>query len=69
MRSGILSRAAFAASLMRIATAQESVPQDLKAGFESSGKEVQVSYTNNAAEGFLDGASFSQDGKSNQGLL
>lgn len=54
--------AAFAMAMAQFAEAQDSVPQDLQAGFESSGKEVQVSYTNNAVSGFSDGTSFEKDG-------
>lgn len=53
-----------AGAVFQFAAAQQSeiVPQELQGGFESSGVELQVSYTGDAVNGFLDGASFSKDG-------
>ncbi|KAJ4369193.1 hypothetical protein N0V83_006278 [Neocucurbitaria cava] len=55
---------AFAAAVLSVTRAQQSstiVPQDLQTGFKSSDKQVQVSYTNDAVEGFVDGTSFDKD--------
>jgi hypothetical protein len=50
-------------SLLHLATAQKAsiVPQDLSTDF-SSDTQVQVSYTNEAVNGFADGTTFSKDG-------
>jgi hypothetical protein len=47
------------------AVAQQSniVPEDLRGGFVSQGTEVQVSYVNEAVNGFSDGTVFEKDGK------
>lgn len=62
MLSKYLHHAVFAASIIGIATAQGSqiVPQDLQAAFTDS-IEVQVSYTGDAVNGFLDGDTFEKD--------
>jgi hypothetical protein len=51
-------------SLLHLATAQKAsiVPQDLSTDFSSSDTQVQVSYTNEAVNGFADGTTFSKDG-------
>jgi len=55
---------ALIATLLHLTTAQQSniVPEDLRGGFRSSGTEVQVSYTNEAVNGFKDGTLFNKDG-------
>lgn len=60
-----LRHAAFVATSLRLTLAQQSniVPEDLRSGFQGSGTEVQVSYTNEAVNGFKDGTSFNKDGK------
>jgi hypothetical protein len=65
MRTTYLLRyVALAATMFGFATAQDSVPKDLTAAFADSGVELQVSFTNNAVDGFKDGISFGKDGKS-----
>jgi hypothetical protein len=50
-------------SLFSRATAQKStIPSDLSTAFSSSGTELQVSYTNQAVNGFQDGTTFQKDG-------
>jgi hypothetical protein len=60
-----LRHAAFVATLLHHTIAQQSktVPQDLQGGFVSQGIEMQVSYTNEAVNGFRDGTSFDKNGK------
>ncbi|CAO2651286.1 Nn.00g095830.m01.CDS01 [Neocucurbitaria sp. VM-36] len=54
---------AFFTTILTVTRAQQSniVPEDLQGGFKSAGKEVQVSYTNQAVEGFKDGTTFEKD--------
>lgn len=62
-----LRHTAFVAILLQLTAAQQQskiVPQDLQGGFSSSDTAVQVSYTNQAVDGFADGTSFSKDGRS-----
>jgi hypothetical protein len=57
---------AFVAGLLQTAAAQQQskiIPQDLQSAFSSSDTALQVSYTNQAVDGFADGTSFSKDGK------
>jgi hypothetical protein len=58
---------ALIAILAQLSTAQKSriIPQDLQGGL-AGGTDVQVSYTNQAVNGFTDGTSFSKDGKCRQ---
>ncbi|KAF2829889.1 hypothetical protein CC86DRAFT_317250, partial [Ophiobolus disseminans] len=58
-----LRHTALIATLLQFTSAQQSkiVPEDLRAGFRSSGTEVQVSYTNEAVNGFKDGTLFEKD--------
>jgi hypothetical protein len=61
-----IKQTALVAALLHIAAAQQKsniVPEDLKAGFKSSGTEMQASYTNEAVNGFRDGTLFTKDGK------
>jgi hypothetical protein len=60
-----LRHAAIVATLLHHTIAQQSkiVPQDLQGGFVSKGIEMQVSYTNEAVNGFKDGTSFDKDGR------
>jgi hypothetical protein len=64
MAFACLRHSALLAILAQITGAQDSkiVPQDLQSGL-AGGTQVQVSYTNNAVNGFQDGQSFSKDGK------
>jgi hypothetical protein len=57
--------AALIAALLQHTIAQQSniVPEDLRGGFTSKDTEVQVSYTNEAVNGFKDGTLFSKDGE------
>jgi hypothetical protein len=54
---------ALIALLAQLSAAQQSkiIPQDLQGGL-SGGTQLQVSYTNEAVNGFTDGTSFSKDG-------
>ncbi|KAF1851695.1 uncharacterized protein K460DRAFT_270649 [Cucurbitaria berberidis CBS 394.84] len=63
MASRYFRQAAVITALLVVTRAQQSdvVPEDLRAGFKSTGKEVQVSYTNEAVNGFEDGTSFEKD--------
>ncbi|KAF2190470.1 hypothetical protein K469DRAFT_697730 [Zopfia rhizophila CBS 207.26] len=58
MLSKYIYRTALVAIIAKLAGAQDSIPDDLKAGFQSSGIELQVSYTGNAVTGFTDGSDF-----------
>lgn len=64
MAINYLRHTAFIAILAQISGAQQSkiIPQDLQRGL-ADGTEVQVSYTNEAINGFQDGTSFSKDGE------
>ena len=55
---------ALVATLLRLTAAQQSnmIPEDLRSGFRSTGKEVQVSYTDEAVNGLKDGTLFDKDG-------
>jgi hypothetical protein len=57
--------AALIATLLQHTVAQQSniVPEDLRDGFGSEETGVQVSYTNEAVNGFRDGTLFSKDGE------
>ncbi|KAF2027533.1 hypothetical protein EK21DRAFT_22689, partial [Setomelanomma holmii] len=50
-------------ALLQLTAAQQStiVPDDLQSGFSDSDVEIQVSYTNQAVDGFKDGTSFTKD--------
>lgn len=63
MFSKILQSSTALAAIISIAAAQKQtiIPDDMKAGFRS-GKEVQVSFTNEAVNGFKDGTLFEKDG-------
>ncbi|KAF2017211.1 hypothetical protein BU24DRAFT_432007 [Aaosphaeria arxii CBS 175.79] len=52
--------AALAITLLKFATAQDSIPADLSQGFRS-GTGVQVSYEGEAENGFSDGETFEKD--------
>ncbi|ORY18852.1 hypothetical protein BCR34DRAFT_472896 [Clohesyomyces aquaticus] len=58
-----LQHAVSAAAVVSLANAKPSkiVPQDLQVGFAESGVDVQVSFTNNAADGFSDGTTFAKN--------
>ena len=56
----------YAAALLSVANAQKTskiVPSDLSADFSASDTELQVSYTNDAVNGFTDGTTFDKNGK------
>ncbi|KAF2798532.1 hypothetical protein K505DRAFT_267501 [Melanomma pulvis-pyrius CBS 109.77] len=53
-----LRHAALAATFFGFSAAQDTVPSDLAVAFGPSGTELQVSYTNNAVDGFDDGTTF-----------
>jgi len=60
-----LKHTALLATLLHLTAAQQKsniIPDDLKAGFASSGTEMQVSFTNEAVNGFRDGTLFDKDG-------
>ncbi|KAF1940652.1 hypothetical protein EJ02DRAFT_494360 [Clathrospora elynae] len=59
MAIGYLRQAALVAAFTKFATAQEStiIPSDLTPGFIPNGDTVQVSYTNDAVDGFQDDVS------------
>ncbi|KAF2116558.1 hypothetical protein BDV96DRAFT_490826 [Lophiotrema nucula] len=61
MLARYLQHATTVASFLSAALAQDSVPSDLRAGFASSGIDVQASYTNDAVDGFKDGTTFEKD--------
>ncbi|KAF2636451.1 hypothetical protein P280DRAFT_510413 [Massarina eburnea CBS 473.64] len=61
MLSTYLRYGAVAASILGFAAGQTSIPKDLSSAFKESGVELQVSFTDNAVEGFKDGTSFSKD--------
>ncbi|KAF2130931.1 hypothetical protein P153DRAFT_269289, partial [Dothidotthia symphoricarpi CBS 119687] len=58
-----LQYAAFIAATASFSRAQKSanVPDDLQTSLEFSDKELQVSYTNEAVNGFADGTTFEKD--------
>jgi hypothetical protein len=69
MLSRYLRHATLAAALADFALAAKTskiVPQSLQSAFESSDVDIQVSYTGDAVDGFLDGTSFSKDGVFNR---
>lgn len=70
MASRYFTRSALLAIILSLANAQQSniIPEDLRSGFKSNGKEVQVSYTNEAVNGFRDGTIFEKDGMSSRYL-
>ncbi|KAF2654103.1 hypothetical protein K491DRAFT_660866 [Lophiostoma macrostomum CBS 122681] len=64
MLSRYLRHATLAAALADFTLAAKTskiVPQSLQSAFESSDVDIQVSYTGDAVDGFLDGTSFSKD--------
>jgi hypothetical protein len=65
-----IKHTALVATLLRFTAAQQPnvVPEDLRSTF-SKGTEVQVSYTNEANNGFRDGTLFEKDGNTYFTLL
>ncbi|KAH7361223.1 hypothetical protein BKA66DRAFT_514721 [Pyrenochaeta sp. MPI-SDFR-AT-0127] len=55
-----IRHAALVATLVSLTGAQ-IVPEDLRGGFNTKGKEIQVSYVGEAVNGFRDGTSFEKD--------
>ena len=65
MLAHCIQYASLAATFVDIALAAKAskiVPQSLQSAFADSDVDIQVSYTNDAVDGFIDGTKFSKDG-------
>lgn len=49
-------------TIIPIVSAQETLPEDLRATIEEDSTEIQVSYSGDASDGFDDATVFSPDG-------